>query len=127
MSKIWVRLKDKPSKQIYIEESEYDESKHIKPTKEEAEKEKILKQISFKEILKSGKAPGMFMRVQNRSLSPTYKGKLDSGAAEELLDVGLEGAKTRAKERQNKYGSSFKKVKQKRLKSNNKMLRRRKS
>jgi len=40
-----------------------------------------------------------------------YKGKLDDGATAEFLDRGLSGAKKRANERNNKVGSSFKKIK----------------
>jgi hypothetical protein len=48
-----------------------------------------------------------------------HNGKLDSGAVEELLDKGIEGAKERADERQKKIGSSFRKIKHLKRKKKN--------
>ena len=72
---------------------------------------------NMKEILSSKSAPGLINSNQTPSI--TYNNKLDSGAVENLLDVGLEGAKKRALDRNKSRGSSFHKVKHPIAKKNN--------
>ena len=112
---IWVRLKDHPTKQVLIKEKDYDESKHIMPTEEEKEQEKLIHSFNIKQICESQSAPGMFMKTDNSRGSVTHNGKLDSGAVEDLIDRGLEGVKKRALERKKKYGAGFKKIKNRRI------------
>lgn len=111
MGRIWVRLKDHPTKQVCINESDYDANKHILPTKEEKEADKVRASINIKEICSSRTAPGMHMKLDDSRGSVTHNHKLDSGAAGDLLDKGLDGAKKRVKERTKKQGTGYRKIK----------------
>lgn len=111
MARIWVRLRDHPTKQILIEESEFNADKHMKQTEREKEIEKIRASINIKEICMSGRAPGMFMKSDDSRGSVIHNHKLDAGAAGDLLDKGLDGARKRASTRSKKYGNSFRKMK----------------
>lgn len=108
---IWVRLRDNPTKQVFINESAIDPSKHIVPSKEEEEQKKVISKLNIKTICESGNAPGMHFKIDTSRGSLTYKGKLDSGATDELIERGLEGAKARALERKKKTGHGFRKIK----------------
>ena len=83
-----------PTKMIIIEE-----------TQEEIEQY----EINLKEMLKSHRAPGILTKTNPNQGSMFHKGKLDEGAMGDLIDRGLEGAKTRAEERKKKYGRGFQK------------------
>ena len=119
MAKIWVKEKGREYKQLYIDEADFNPAKHIKPNDEEKKKETSKNKLyweGFKSSKRNNKrvfSIGTSKR-DNNDFGVTYKGKLDSGKAEELLDYGLENAKKRATERQNKYGSMFDKPKKKR-------------
>ena len=67
------------------------------------------------DIFTSGECPGIittnYSKFRDSHHGTMHNGKLDSGAVEELLDKGIEGAKGRANERQKKLGSSFRKIK----------------
>ena len=104
-------MRDHPTKQVMIEESEYKEEKHIKPTEEEKEIEKIRAQINIKDICKSRHAPGMFLKTDDSRGSVMHNNKLDAGAAADLIDKGLDGAKKRVLKRKKKYGSGYRKLK----------------
>ena len=106
---IWVRLRDHPNKQVFISETDYDPKKHIKPSKEEEEDIKESHSFNIKMICKTKSAPGMHLKSKANGV--TYNGKLDSGAADVLLEKGLDSAKVRANERQKKTGHAFRKVK----------------
>lgn len=115
MSRIWVRLRDHPTKQVLIEESDYNADKYIMQTEREKEIDKIRASINIQAICKSGQAPGMFMKGDDSRGSVMHNHKLDAGAAGDLLDKGLDGAKKRASTRSKKYGNSFRKMKTGRL------------
>lgn len=108
---IWVRLRDHPNKQVFISESAYDPEKHIKPTEEEEKSIKEIHSFNIKTICQTKSAPGMHFKIDTSRGSLTYNGKLDSGATDELIERGLEGAKARAQERQKKTGHAFRKMK----------------
>lgn len=108
---MWVRLRDHPNKQVFISESTFDPNKHIKPTKEEEDNIKETHSLNIKTICETKSAPGMHFKIDNSRGSLTYKGKLDPGATDELIERGLVGAKKRAKEREKKTGHAFRKMK----------------
>lgn len=91
----------------YIKWEEFD------PTKmtiiEETQEEITQSEINLKDMLRRGRAPGMFTKTDSNQGSMFHKGKLDEGAMEDLLDRGLEGATQRAEERKKKYGRAFQK------------------
>lgn len=107
---IWVRLKSNPSITKFIHESDFDPNDMEKMDNEELEKNKVLGKARIQEMVESGRAPGLPSK-DSEGKSMYYKGKLDDGATAEFLDRGLSGAKKRANERNNKVGSSFKKIK----------------
>ena len=61
------------------------------------------------DIIKSKKAPGMFMKTDDSRGSITHKGKIDEGAVADLIDKGLDGAVKRADLRQKNTGHAFSK------------------
>lgn len=94
----------------YIPDSDYDPNtmELLKETKEE----KIKASINLRDMIKSNKAPGIKIATRGVRERPsvTHNGKLDSGAARELLDEGLKGAKIRAIARNKRIGSSYRKM-----------------
>lgn len=108
---IWVRLRDHPSKQVFIKESDYDPDKHIKPSKEEEEQSKIIGSMNINQICKERSAPGMHMKIDSSRGSVMHNNKLDYGAADNLIEMGLDSAKKRIKEREKKTGYGFRKMK----------------
>lgn len=116
MAKIWVKEKGREYKQCYIDEADFNPAKHIKLNDEEKKKETTKNALyweGFKSNKRSKKMFSIGASKRNNDFGVTYKGKVDAGKAEELLDYGLENAKTRATERQKKYGSMFDKPKKK--------------
>ena len=108
---IWVRLRDHPNQKVFISESAYDSKKHIKPSKEEEDNIKKSHSFNIQMICKTKSAPGMHFKIDNSRGDVMYKGKLDPGAADALLEKGLDGAKSRAMKRQKKTGHAFRKIK----------------
>ena len=109
MAFIWVHVKDKPNQTLYIQESDFDPKKHIRPSEEEKKKKEEESNKFWKEV-KDGKRVlnlGVITSTKGRESDVMFKGKLDSGATEELLDVGLEAAKARALDRQKKRGAAY--------------------
>jgi hypothetical protein len=113
---IWVRLRDHPTTTKYINEDTFDKESMEKLTSEEMNDITAQGALNIKDILSSRSAPGMFLKDKSSRASTNYKGKLDSGATEDLIDRGLEGAKKRALERNKNKGSAFRKVKNRKLK-----------
>lgn len=99
----------------YISESSFDSST-MKRIEDDNEEVKLKAESNLKEMLSKRKAPGIVMGGSKRP-SLYHNHKLDSGAVGDLLDVGLDGAKKRAVNRNKKMGHSFRK---------NKILKRRK-
>ena len=91
----------------YITWEEFDPSKMT--VIEETQEEITQSEINLKDMLRSGRAPGILTKTDPNRGSMFHKGKLDEGAMGDLLDRGLEGAETRAKERKKKYGRGFQK------------------
>lgn len=117
MSLIKIRYKTGHGrKEYYISEERFDLSSMIRLEDDNDLKKNKFKE-NMKEILSSKTAPGL--ANSNQTPSTTYNNKLDSGAVENLLDVGLEGAKKRALDRNKSRGSSFHKVKHPIAKKNN--------
>lgn len=106
----WIEVKkiDDDNKTYMMKEDEIDFTKYRRLTEEEKNKSKK-KAEEFDSLLKSGAKFNIGIRNGRSGVShsPYYKGKLDSGAAAELIDHGLEGAKVRGTERQTKTGKSF--------------------
>jgi len=106
----WIEVKkiDDDNKTYMFNENDIDFTKYRRLTEEEIAASKK-KSKEFDELLKSGAkfSLGISMGKSGTSHSPYYKGKLDSGAAEELIDRGLEQAKDRGTERKEKTGNSF--------------------
>jgi hypothetical protein len=74
------------------------------------------------DIIKSKKAPGMFLNTTDDTRgSVMHKGKVDEGAIGDLLDKGLDGAMKRADQRQKNTGHAFSKS------SKNRFIRRKKN
>ena len=94
-----------------IEESEYNEEKHLKLTEEEKKADRIRATMNIKDICKSRSAPGMFLKTDDSRGSVMHNHKLDAGAAADLIDKGLDGAKKRVLKRKKKYGSGYRKMK----------------
>ena len=119
MSIIKIKYKDAkyggdPNKFYYISDREFEESKMIKfEDSKEAKAE-----ANIKDILNSGRAPGIVS--SNKTPSLTHNHKLDEGAIGNLLDVGLDGAKNRALERNKKTGHAFRHIKGKHRKTRRK-------
>lgn len=111
MSIIKVRYK-KTGKERYISEKDFDDLE-MELAEQDSDEEKSKTAANIKDIINSGTAPGV---VSSSSNTPSmyHNNKLDEGAVENLLDVGLDGAKNRAVQRNNKYGSSFRKVRRRR-------------
>lgn len=104
--RIWVTMKHSPNVQKNIDEKDFDEITMTKvPPETKESKEKSI--MVWNDIIKSKTAPGIISSRKNSTPSLTHKGKLDSGSVENLLDVGLEGAKKRALKRNKNYGKSF--------------------
>lgn len=94
-------------KEYYISEDRFNKDEMILIEEDNNKKKKY--ESNILDIINSKSAPGI--SKPSSGLSTTYNNKLDSGAVENLLDVGLDKAKKRADERNKKYGSSFHKVK----------------
>ena len=89
---IWVKDKNRSTRQIRIKRSEFNEEKHEMLTEEES---KPKRPIDYSDPTSF---PGIVVNItkfSTPSKSATYKGKLDSGAAKEMMDVGIEKAKPR--------------------------------
>ena len=97
-----------------IQESDFDPTIYRYLTEDEKEKARN-KSIEFNNLLKSERNIniGFSMGKSGASHSPYYNGKLDSGATEELIDQGLEGAKNRGLEREKDNGKAFNRANQK--------------
>ena len=91
----------------YIKWEEFD------PTKmtviEETQEEITQSEINLKDMIRSGRPPGLLTKTDPNQGSMFHKGKLDEGAMGDLIDRGLEGAEKRAQERKKKYGRGFQK------------------
>lgn len=61
------------------------------------------------DIIKSKKAPGMFMKTDDTRGSIMHHDKIDEGAIGDLIDKGLDGAIKRADQRQKETGHAFSK------------------
>lgn len=113
---ITIRMKDKPwiTKSFlkkYIKDQFDENTMEIIPeVKKSKEEEKKYYEDLSKQYKTTG-GPAIVISGKNSRPSTTYNGKLDAGATENLLDMGLEGAKKRALQRNKKFGSSFRKVK----------------
>lgn len=112
---ITVRYKDKPWEtksflKKYMKEMFDENTMEIVPeqTKTKEEEKKYYEELRDHYKITGG--PAIVISGRNKT-GTTYNGKLDTGATENLLDMGLENAKKRALERNKKYGSSFRKVK----------------
>lgn len=121
MSIIKIKYKDAkyggdPNKFYYISDREFEESKMIKF--EDSKEAKAKAEANIKDILNSGRAPGIVS--SNKTPSLTHNHKLDEGAIGNLLDVGLDGAKNRALERNKKTGHAFRHIKGKHRKTRRK-------
>jgi hypothetical protein len=92
-------------REFYISDKDFDETKMVKIENDKGPNK-------YRDFWKSGQAPGIVTSYANKNYGVTHNGKLDEGAVENLLDRGIDGAKTRAVERNNKIGSSFRKIKQ---------------
>lgn len=91
-------------KDYFISDKEFDETKMIKQEDDGPNK--------YEDFWKSGQAPGIVTSYKNKNYGVTHNHKLDEGAVENILDMGIDGAKKRAVERNTKIGSSFRKIKQ---------------
>lgn len=112
---ITVRLKDKPwiTKSFikkYMKDQFDEDTMEIVPKVNKSKEEEKKYYGELREHYKVTGGPAIVISGRNAT-GVTYNGKLDSGATENLLDMGLEKAKKRALERNKKYGSSFRKVK----------------
>lgn len=66
-------------------------------------------EINLVTMIKNHSTPGIVTKTSSTRGSMFHKGKYDEGAVDDLLEKGLDGAKKRAEERQNKYGHAFQK------------------
>jgi len=110
--RIWVRPKDEPWKKLYISEEDFDPDNMTKFTEDELNEEKKLGSVRIKDMVESKQAFG-FGGLDNKEAGESmyYKGQLNEDATSEFLDKNLDYAKKRAKERNDKTGSSFRKMK----------------
>ena len=99
-----VRLKDDDRKILMVNKKTFDPSIHvIIENKDTIERRKS----NSESIIKSKKAPGFntsTVRTSGSRGSMFHNHRLDEGAMGDLLDKGLEGAKTRAVDREKKLG-----------------------
>lgn len=75
----------------------------------ETEEEKKAAEKRFSDMLKSKSGPFVNTNSSSSNSTPSafHNGKLDSGAVENLIDTGFDGAKKRIDERANKLGAPF--------------------
>lgn len=100
---ISIRYKDEPNNISHLIKWEsFDPRKMIL-----AEEKRFINEINLKNILESGKAPGLIERTNKDRGSIMHRGKIDEGAVEDLLDKSLPKAESRAKERNTNIGHSF--------------------
>ena len=78
------------------------------PTKmsviEESDEEIQQQEFNIKDMIRTGRAPGMFLKTDDKRGDIFHRGKLDEGAMGDLIDKGLDGAMKRAEQREKKYG-----------------------